>query len=285
MDARHSKEAVSMKKQTLIKTFLAIAAGILMILISFTGFQTILPTGEAFMPLAGVIAVGIAVALGINIAFIVTLVSAIIMIVLGTADWVILVDFIVILIVVGLILRKQVPLSIDLNHSQLLWLAIFTGLVQLFFISIFYGLIGLVLTGTPTGGLTFVQLIIPNALLTGLLYGFLVAPISLICRWVARKTLHIDNNHHNDSGNSAGDKQGGSIIVDLRSAKNKKDDKYAKCHGKNIRVSSMAFTISINNLHLCVPFGMKFIKKVEHYLLTVICNFLGSFSVHHVLEV
>ena len=48
------------------------------------------------MPLAGVIAVGIAVALGINIAFIVTLVSAIIMIVLGTADWVILVDFIVI---------------------------------------------------------------------------------------------------------------------------------------------------------------------------------------------
>lgn len=177
------------------------------------------------MPLAGVIAVGIAVALGINIAFIVTLVSAIIMIVLGTADWVILVDFIVILIVVGLILRKQVPLSIDLNHSQLLWLAIFTGLVQLFFISIFYGLIGLVLTGTPTGGLTFVQLIIPNALLTGLLYGFLVAPISLICRWVARKTLHIDNNHHNDSGNSAGDKQGGSIIVDLRSAKNKKDDK------------------------------------------------------------
>lgn len=224
MDARHSKEAVSMKKQTLIKTFLAIAAGILMILISFTGFQTILPTGEAFMPLAGVIAVGIAVALGINIAFIVTLVSAIIMIVLGTADWVILVDFIVILIVVGLILRKQVPLSIDLNHSQLLWLAIFTGLVQLFFISIFYGLIGLVLTGTPTGGLTFVQLIIPNALLTGLLYGFLVAPISLICRWVARKTLHIDNNHHNE-GNSAGDKQGGSIIVDLRSAKNKKDDK------------------------------------------------------------
>ena len=225
MDARHSKEAVSMKKQTLIKTFLAIAAGILMILISFTGFQTILPTGEAFMPLAGVIAVGIAVALGINIAFIVTLVSAIIMIVLGTADWVILVDFIVILIVVGLILRKQVPLSIDLNHSQLLWLAIITGLVQLFFISIFYGLIGLVLTGTPTGGLTFVQLIIPNALLTGLLYGFLVAPISLICRWVARKTLHIDNNHHNDLGNSAGDKQGGSIIVDLRSAKNKKDDK------------------------------------------------------------
>ncbi len=225
MDARHSKEAVSMKKQTLIKTLLAIAAGILMILISFTGFQTILPTGEAFMPLAGVIAVGIAVALGINIAFIVTLVSAIIMIVLGTADWVILVDFIVILIVVGLILRKQVPLSIDLNHSQLLWLAIFTGLVQLFFISIFYGLIGLVLTGTPTGGLTFVQLIIPNALLTGLLYGFLVAPISLICRWIARKALHIDNNHHNDSGNSAGDKQGGSIIVDLRSAKNKKDDK------------------------------------------------------------
>ena len=209
-----------MKKQTLIKTLLAIAAGILMILISFTGFQTILPTGEAFMPLAGVIAVGIAVALGINIAFIVTLVS-----VLGTADWVVLVDFIVILIVVGLILRKQVPLSIDLNHSQLLWLAIFTGLVQLFFISIFYGLIGLVLTGTPTGGLTFVQLIIPNALLTGLLYGFLVAPISLICRWVARKALHIDNNHHNDSGNSAGDKQGGSIIVDLRSAKNKKDDK------------------------------------------------------------
>ena len=209
MDARHSKEAVSMKKQTLIKTLLAIAAGILMILISFTGFQTILPTGEAFMPLAGVIAVGIAVALGINIAFIVTLVSAIIMIVLGTADWVILVDFIVILIVVGLILRKQVPLSIDLNHSQLLWLAIFTGLV----------------TGTPTGGLTFVQLIIPNALLTGLLYGFLVAPISLIFRWVARKALHIDNNHHNDSGNSAGDKQGGSIIVDLRSAKNKKDDK------------------------------------------------------------
>lgn len=225
MDARHSKEAFSMKKQTLIKTLLAIAAGILMILISFTGFQTILPTGEAFMPLAGVIAVGIAVALGINIAFIVTLVSAIIMIVLGTADWVILVDFIVILIVVGLILRKQVPLSIDLNHSQLLWLAIFTGLVQLFFISIFYGLIGLVLTGTPTGGLTFVQLIIPNALLTGLLYGFLVAPISLICRWIARKALHIDNNHHNDSGNSAGDKQGGSIIVDLRSAKNKKDDK------------------------------------------------------------
>ena len=225
MDARHSKEAVSIKKQTLIKTLLAIAAGILMILISFTGFQTILPTGEAFMPLAGVIAVGIAVALGINIAFIVTLVSAIIMIVLGTADWVILVDFIVILIVVGLILRKQVPLSIDLNHSQLLWLAIFIGLVQLFFISIVYGLIGLVLTGTPTGGLTFVQLIIPNALLTGLLYGFLVAPISLICRWVARKALHIDNNHHNDSGNSAGDKQGGSIIVDLRSAKNKKDDK------------------------------------------------------------
>ncbi len=131
----------------------------------------------------------------------------------------------VILIVVGLILRKQVPLSIDLNHSQLLWLAIFTGLVQLFFISIFYGLIGLVLTGTRTGGLTFVQLIFPNALLTGLLYGFLVAPISLIFRWVARKALHIDNNHHNDSGNSAGDKQGGSIIVDLRSAKNKKDDK------------------------------------------------------------
>ena len=126
MDARYSKEAFSMKKQTLIKTLLAITAGILMILISFTGFQTILPTGKAFMPLAGVIAVGIAVALGINIAFIVTLVSAIIMIVLGTADWVILVDFIVILIVVGLILRKQVPLSIDLNHSQLLWLAIFT---------------------------------------------------------------------------------------------------------------------------------------------------------------
>ena len=116
MDARYSKEAFSMKKQTLIKTLLAITAGILMILISFTGFQTILPTGKAFMPLAGVIAVGIAVALGINIAFIVTLVSAIIMIVLGTADWVILVDFIVILIVVGLILRRQVPLSIDLNH-------------------------------------------------------------------------------------------------------------------------------------------------------------------------
>ena len=34
-----------MKKQTLIKTLLAIAAGILMILISFTGFQTNLQTG------------------------------------------------------------------------------------------------------------------------------------------------------------------------------------------------------------------------------------------------
>ena len=90
-----------MKKQTLIKTLLAIAAGILMLLVSFTGFQTVLPTGEAFMPLAGVIAVGTAVALGINISFIVTIISTIIMFVLGTADWVILVDFIIVLIVVG----------------------------------------------------------------------------------------------------------------------------------------------------------------------------------------
>ncbi|GGI63025.1 hypothetical protein [Limosilactobacillus caviae] len=213
-----------MKKQTLIKTLLAIAAGILMLLVSFTGFQTVLPTGEAFMPLAGVIAVGTAVALGINISFIVTIISTIIMFVLGTADWVILVDFIIVLIVVGLILKKQVPLNIDLNHQQLLWLAIFTGLVQLFFISAFYGLIGLVLTGSPTGGLTFVQLIIPNALLTGLLYGFLVAPISLIFRWVARKALHIDN-HHDDSSNSADTKHQGSIIVDLRNSKNKDDKK------------------------------------------------------------
>ncbi|MBD5806702.1 hypothetical protein DTK66_06190 [Lactobacillus sp. M31] len=225
MDARYSKEAFSMKKkQILTKTLLTIVAGVLMILISFTGFQTILPTGEAFMPLAGVITVGIAVALGINISLIVTIISTIIMIVIGTADWVVLVDFIVILIVVGLILNKQVPLSTDLNHQQLLWLAIFTGLVQLFFISIFYGLIGLVLTGSPAGGLTFVQQIIPNALLTGLLYGFLVAPISLIFRWVARKALHV-NDHHDDSNDGSSNNHGGSIIVDLSNQKNKKEDK------------------------------------------------------------
>lgn len=214
------------KKPILIKSALAVLAGILMLLVSFTGFQTILPTGEAFMPLAGIIAVGLAVALGLNIALITTIISTIIMIVIGTADWVTLVDFIIILIVVGLILNKQVPLAVDLSHQQLLWLAIFTGLVQLFFISIFYGLIGLVLTGSSVGGLAFVQLIIPNALLTGLLYGFLIAPISLFFRWTARKALGINNHyrHRRDADESPEDQRERSVIVDLSSHKNDKKD-------------------------------------------------------------
>ena len=46
-----------------------------------------------------------------------------------------------------------------------------------------------------------------------------------LLEYLSQLFLMILHNHHNDSGNSAGDKQGGSIIVDLRSAKNKKDDK------------------------------------------------------------
>lgn len=211
-----------MKKQTLIKSLLALAAIILMVIVSFTGFQTILPTGEAFMPLAGVIAIGVAVSLGVNIALIVTLISTAVMLLLGTADWVVLIDFIILLIVVSLILGRQVPLSVDLSHQQLLWLAIFSGLFQLLFISGFYGLIGLVLTGNVAGSLTFVHLMIPAALLTGLLYGFLVAPVSLICRWVCKNTLRPKRRRHHDDDNNH---QDGSVIIDLGKPKNKKDKK------------------------------------------------------------
>ena len=142
---------------------------------------------------------------------------------MGTADWVVLLDFILLLIVVGLIINWQVPLNRDLTHQQLLRLAILTGLFQLVLMLVMYGLIGLVVAGSIATSLTFIGLVLPNAILTGLLYAFLGAPVALIMRWLLRQFLHVGSDHH-DSGNDD-DHQQGSVIIDLSNKQEKQDQK------------------------------------------------------------
>lgn len=222
MDARYDKEAVSMKKQELIKSSFALISAIVMIIVSLTGYRTVLPTGLAFMPLAGVIAIGLSLSLGAKWSLPTTIIAVVIMMLIGTADWVVLLDFILLLIVVGLIINWQVPLDQDLTHQQLLRLAILTGLFQFAVMIVIYGLIGLIVAGSMATSLTFVGLILPNAILTGLLYAFLGAPIALLMRWLLRQFLHVDSNHHN-SGND--DHQRGSVIIDLSNKKAHQDQK------------------------------------------------------------
>lgn len=199
-----------MKKQGLIKGAIAFLSGVIMLLLTMVAFKTVIPTGVAFMPLAGIVTVGLAVTLDWRLSLITTVVATVIAMLMGTADWVTLVSYLVVLLAVWLATRGQATLAVIVSHQQLRWLAIVTGLVQLFYLGIIYGVIGLVLGGT-TASLTFIQQIIPLAVLTGLVYGFLVAPIALAMRWVAKKLLHIDDHHNDDSqGND-----GRSVIVDL----------------------------------------------------------------------
>ncbi|WP_076461578.1 hypothetical protein [Limosilactobacillus caccae] len=208
-----------MKKQGWIKAGIAALAAILMILLSFVGVQTVMPTGLAFMPLAGIIAVGLALTLNWLLTVVAVIVATVVVILLGNADWVTASCYLVILLAVWLIIHDQLTLQTRVSHQQLRWLAVVTGLVSLIYLCIIYGLIGWVVGGTTTASLAFIQQIIPIALLTGLLYGFLVAPVAMVMRWGAKKVLQIDDHHDDQDGGS------GSVIVDLSDHHDKKEDK------------------------------------------------------------
>lgn len=207
-----------MKKQTLIKCGIGVIAGIVMILISFIRIQTVLPSGGAFMPVAGIIAAGLTMALGLKEGLLTALIATLISLLCGTADWVVVVNYLLLVLAIWVVTRGQANLNVQVTHQQLLWLALLTGFLEFIFMGVIYALIGLVIGGTTNVSLTFVQQVLPNALLTGLLYAFLLAPVSLLFRWLSKKLLHIKNNHddHDDDNNH------GSVIVDLSDHQDKK---------------------------------------------------------------
>lgn len=176
-----------MKMKRQLKTAgIVILAVVLMLVVGINSWRTVTPTMVLVAPLAGLVAVSITIGLGTLSGAITALVGGFGLLLLGSADWLLILNFLLLTLLIGWLVGWRIPLSRRLTHQQLIWLGIVTGIAELILELIQAALMG-ALTGA--GWLIFVQLTLLTAVLTALLYAVLVGPLAAFWRWLGRQIL------------------------------------------------------------------------------------------------
>ncbi len=205
MAARHVKEAALMKIKKQLKTAgIIILAVVLMLLLGVNSWRISAPTAVLVAPLAGLVAVSMTIGLGTVSGVATALVGGLGLLLLASADWPLVLNFLVLALLVGWLIGWRIPLGQRVTQQQLIWLGIVAGISEFILNLVQAALVG-ALTGA--GWLIFIRLALLPGVLTALLYAVLVGPLAAFWRWLGRQP----EEQEGDSENSPQ----GSVEIDL----------------------------------------------------------------------
>ncbi|WP_228063282.1 hypothetical protein [Limosilactobacillus oris] len=208
MAARHVKEAALMKMKEQLKTAgIIILAVVLMLLLGVNSWRISAPTAVLVAPLAGLVAVSMTIGLGTVSGVATVLVGGLGLLLLASADWPLVLNFLVLVLLVGWLIGWRIPLGQRVTQQQLIWLGIVAGIGEFILNLVQVALVG-ALTGA--GWLIFIRLALLPSVLTALLYAVLVGPLAAFWRWLGRQVLPPEE-REGDSENSPQ----GSVEIDL----------------------------------------------------------------------
>ncbi|MGN1279960.1 MAG: hypothetical protein ACI4T4_04650 [Limosilactobacillus sp.] len=163
---------------------LAIAAVVLMVLVSLLSVRFILPTGAFVAPWAGIISLAVLLSAGAGWAFLITFVALIIMMMMGTAGWLAVIDILLTVALLAWLIGWQLPRDQDVSHQQLIFLGLVAGLLQLILIEGGLALVGWLFDGQNATAWAFIQLGFSTSVLTALLYAVLTPLLAIMTRWL-----------------------------------------------------------------------------------------------------
>ena len=126
---------------------------------------------------------------------------------LASADWPLVLNFLVLVLLVGWLIGWRIPLGQRVTQQQLIWLGIVAGIGEFILNLVQVALVG-ALTGA--GWLIFIRLALLPSVLMALLYAVLVGPLAAFWRWLGRQVLPPEE-QEGDSENSSQ----GSVEIDL----------------------------------------------------------------------
>ena len=208
MAARHVKEAALMKMKKQLKTAgIIILAVVLMLLLGVNSWRISAPTAVLVAPLAGLVAVSMTIGLGTVSGVATALVGGLGLLLLASADWPLVLNFLVLALLVGWLIGWHIPLGQRVTQQQLIWLGIVAGISEFILNLVQVALVG-ALTGA--GRLIFIRLALLPSVLTALLYAVLVGPLAMFWRWLGPQVLPPEE-QEGDSENSPQ----GSVEIDL----------------------------------------------------------------------
>lgn len=166
-------------RKTVKNVATVIIAVALMFIIAAISPRIILPTGSLVAPLAGIIGISALLTLGIPLAILITVIGLVIMYLQGTANDEVFVTILVALIVMTWLRNRQ---SSPVSHQQLILFGIVAGILIFVLMELSLLVAGWLFDGQWSTGLAFVRLGMSSSVLAALLYGILVAPITIAWR-------------------------------------------------------------------------------------------------------
>lgn len=169
---------------------IVVLAVVLMLLVGINSLRTITPTAVLIAPLAGLVAVSMVIGLGAVSGLATAVVGSLGLLMVQSADWPLVVNFLLLVILIGWLIGWRIPLSQRLTHQQLIWLGITAGITELVLDLVQAGLMGAI---TGAGGLIFIRLALLPGILTALLYAVFVGPLAALWRWLGRRLLPPQN--------------------------------------------------------------------------------------------
>lgn len=176
---------------------LVVLGTVLTVLVGLISFRTVAPTGVLIAPLAGIIPVAMTVAIGTVPGALTAVAGTVVLILLGDAGWLMLINYLLVLLFVGWIIGWQLPLSQRVSHQQLIWLALVSAIAEAI-----VNLLIVAIIGWQSGGewLAYIRLDLTPSILAALLYAVLVGPVAMAIRWLARQIMPDDNSHDDPEG-------------------------------------------------------------------------------------
>ena len=149
---------MKMKKQ--LKTAgIIILAVVLMLLLGVNSWRISAPTAALVAPLAGLVAVSMTIGLGTVSGVATALVGGLGLLLLASADWPLVLNFLVLALLVGWLIGWHIPLGQRVTQQQLIWLGIVAGISEFILNLVQVALVG-ALTGA--GWLIFIRLALPQ---------------------------------------------------------------------------------------------------------------------------
>lgn len=178
-----------MNNKFLKRMGLGILLAVLMVVVSLVSFRTVLPVGTYTAPLAGILMVGGLLSLGIMTTGVATVIALIVMMLLGTGNWVTFFSLLILLFILVRLINWQVALKDKLAQQQMIIIGIIAGISQLILSELGGLIMGWIFNHQITTGWTFMGALLPSEILTTLLYAILVPPMIMGSRWLARQLL------------------------------------------------------------------------------------------------
>lgn len=185
---------------------------ILMILVANFSFKTSLPSGRIDIQLVPVVAVAILGSFGFTTALLAGIAGTVILLIMHWLSWPDLLILVIDWLVAAWIIKRHPQPSVPQGRL----ISITTGLTQVVAMTVIYLFIGWQYTHQLVGEWGYLGQMFPVALLSGLLYALLTAPLIAFIRWLLAFS---DDSHHDELTD---DDDNSSIEVDLSS--HHKDD-------------------------------------------------------------